>query len=131
MRMLLDTHIFLWYISGDPRLPAAMNAAIADTSNAVFLSVVSIWECLVKERLGKLPLPAPPAAYLTQHRVKHQIETLYLDESSVSRLPSLPDIHRDPFDRILVCQCLNHDLIMVTVDDLLRKYPAPTFPLGE
>ena len=64
MKLLLDTHVFLWYITADTRLPASFQAAIQDPANEVFLSVVSVWEAVIKYELGKLPLPSPPADYL-------------------------------------------------------------------
>jgi PIN domain nuclease of toxin-antitoxin system len=63
MRLLLDTHVFLWYITADPRLPAAFRAAIEDATNQVYLSAASLWEAVVKHGLGKLPLAEPPAEY--------------------------------------------------------------------
>ena len=125
MRLLLDTHIFLWLISDDPRLSLAWRALIADRSNLVYLSAVSLWETLVKHSLGKLPLPAPPMSYLTVARERHQISPLALDESSLRPLVSLPQAHRDPFDRMLVCQALEHGLTIVTVDPVFAAYPAP------
>ena len=83
MRLLLDTHIFLWFISGDTRLPAYWRASIRDPGNGVYLSVVCIWEAIVKHRLGKLPLPHSPEHYLPAQRVRHQIASLSLDEASV------------------------------------------------
>jgi len=64
MRLLLDTHIFLWFISGDERLPKAMQDTIRNLDNEVYLSVVSLWEAIIKYQLGKLPLPNPPETYL-------------------------------------------------------------------
>lgn len=64
MKLLLDTHVFLWYITADSRLPAPFLGAIRDPANEVYLSVASIWEAVIKNSLGKLPLPAPPAEYL-------------------------------------------------------------------
>jgi PIN domain nuclease of toxin-antitoxin system len=125
MRLLLDTHIFLWFISGDARLPADWRERIRDVDNAVYLSVVSLWEALVKHRLGKLPLPHPPESYLPTQRARHQIASLSLDEASVCHLSSLPTPHRDPFDRMLVCQALEHGLSIVTVDPVFGAYPAP------
>src|SRR2546422_3276710 len=125
MRLLLDTHIFLWFISGDVRLPADWRDRIRDAENAFSLSVVSVWEAIVKYRLGKLPLPSPPEHYLPAQRVRHQIASLLLDEASVCQLATLPSIHRDPFDRMLVCQALEHGLTVVTVDPVFRAYPAP------
>lgn len=124
MKLLLDTHIFLWYVSKDKRLPVALKDAIRNLENQVFLSVVSLWEAIVKYQLDKLPLPHPPEAYLPQQRKKHQIASLDLDEASVSHLTNLPRIHRDPFDRILICQALEHGLILVTVDKQISQYPV-------
>ena len=127
MRLLLDTHVFLWHLNGSKTLPADLRAAIQDPANAVVLSPVSIWEALVKYRLGKLPLPASPEIYLPEQRRRHRIETLPLDEPSVARLAGLPDLHRDPFDRMLVCQALEHGLTLATVDPAVRAYPVPVW----
>ena len=67
MRLLLDTHVFLWYITADTRLPASFQAAIQDPANEVFLSVVTVWEAVIKYELGKLPLPSPPADSTRQY----------------------------------------------------------------
>src|ERR671923_849483 len=125
MKLLLDTHIFLWFISGDARLAAEWRDSIRDTGNAAFLSVVSVWEALVKHRLGKLPLPNPPEHYLPAQRARHQIASLPLDEASVCQLAALPSVHRDPFDRMWMCQAIEHGLTLVTVDPAFRAYPAP------
>jgi PIN domain nuclease of toxin-antitoxin system len=74
MKLLLDTHAFLWYITNDPKLPRHALDAIRDKSNQVFLSVVSVWEALVKYQIGKLPLPAPADEYINSSRMAHRIE---------------------------------------------------------
>jgi PIN domain nuclease of toxin-antitoxin system len=125
MRLLLDTHIFLWYISADPQLPIPFRDAIRDPANEVYLSVASVWESVIKYALGKLPLPAPPAEYLPQQRAAHQIAPLPLEEEALAHLASLPAFHRDPFDRILIAQVLQHGLTLITVDDAVRAYPVP------
>jgi len=127
MNLLLDTQIFLWFISADPRLPASMQAAIQDSANSVFLSAASVWEATVKYQLGKLLLPESPEKYLTRQREAHLIASLAIDEQCIGRLVGLPEIHKDPFDRILVCQALQHDLVLMTSDDIVRRYPAQTF----
>lgn len=126
MNLLLDTHIFLWFITDDPKLPTAAANAIQDPANKVILSAVSVWEAAIKFQTGKLPLPAPPDIYLPYQRHLHDIESLALDEGAVRFLPTLPEIHRDPFDRILICQALQHGLTLVTVDSDILQYPVPT-----
>jgi len=81
---------------------------------------------MIKHQLGKLPLPEPPARYLPEQRRRHSISSLALDEASVARLAGLPPLHRDPFDRLLVCQALEHGLTLITVDDAVRAYPVDT-----
>lgn len=122
MRILLDTHIFLWFISGDTQLSTDVRDAIRDPDNEVYLSSVSVWEAIVKYQLGKLPLPEPPETYLPKQRDLHQIASLALDESSVVQLAKLPLLHRDPFDRMLICQALQNGLTIATVDASVRVY---------
>jgi len=74
---------------------------IRDPDNEIYLSVVSVWESIVKYQLGKLPLPESPETYLPKQRQRHQIVSLDLDESSVAQLTKLPPLHRAPFDRML------------------------------
>ena len=124
MRLLLDTHIFLWYITGDTRLTDDMQRGIRNPDNEVYLSVVPFWEAAVKYQLGKLPLPEPPESYLPTRRERHQIASLPLDEASMSKLAGLPSLHRDPFDRMLICQAMAHNLTLVTVDKQVRAYPV-------
>ncbi|MGD1941916.1 MAG: type II toxin-antitoxin system VapC family toxin [Leptolyngbyaceae cyanobacterium] len=122
MRILLDTHVFLWFINGDIQLSADVRDAIRDPDNEVYLSAVSVWEAIVKYQLGKLPLPEPPETYLLKQRDLHQIVSLALDESSVIHLAKLPPLHRDPFDRMLICQALQNGLTIATVDTAVRAY---------
>jgi PIN domain nuclease of toxin-antitoxin system len=124
MKISLDTHIFLWYISGDKRLLDDKRANIQDLNNEIYLSVVSIWEAIIKYQIGKLPLPQSPEIYLPAQREKHQILSLTLDEDSVAHLTQLPPIHRDPFDRMLICQANVLDLMLMTDDEIVQKYPV-------
>ncbi|MCL0057434.1 type II toxin-antitoxin system VapC family toxin [Dehalococcoidia bacterium] len=124
MKLLLDTHIFLWYITGDPRLPASVLPFIRDPANEAYLSPVSVWETIVKYQLGKLPLPQSPEAYVRQQRQRHRIKSLPLDEASVTNLAQLPALHKDPFDRMLICQAIQHKLTLVSTDDAVRNYSA-------
>ncbi|MFM2305154.1 MAG: hypothetical protein RLZZ135_2567, partial [Cyanobacteriota bacterium] len=90
MRILLDTHIFLWFISGDTQLSTDVRDAIREPDNEIYLSAVSVWEVIVKYQLGKLPLPEHPETYLPKQRDLHQIASLSLDENSVVKLAELP-----------------------------------------
>lgn len=130
MRILLDTHILLWFISGDHRLAVETRDRIRDPSEEVYLSVASIWEAIIKHQLGKLSLDEPPEVILPRERERHRIESLALDEPTVRRLAGLPPIHRDPFDRILVCQAQHHGLTIATADALIRAYPVPVLWAG-
>lgn len=125
MKLLLDTHIFLWFIAADMRLPMLFRDAIREPKNEIFLSVVSLWEVIIKYNLGKLPLPQTPEIYIPQARRKHQIKSLPITESSLKNLASLPNLHRDPFDRLLISQTLSRNLSIVTVDADIMKYNVP------
>ncbi len=122
MKLLLDTHIFLWLISGDRQLLSTWRDSICNRDNESYLSVVSLWEVTVKYQLGKLPLPEPPEIYLPKQRDRHLISSLSLEESSVTQLANLPLLHRDPFDRMLICQALDRGLTIVTVDPKICAY---------
>ena len=123
MKLLLDTHIFLWLIDDDKRLSEQYRQAIQDPNNEKFLSVVSIWECVIKYQIGKLDFPSSPETYLPMERRKHLIKTLNVDENSIAQLIRLPLLHKDPFDRLIMAQALQHDLIIMTEDKLILAYP--------
>lgn len=122
MKILLDTHIFLWYISGDQRIPESMLGEIRQPENEVYLSVISLWEVIIKYQLGKIPLPETPEIYLPTQRQKHMIQSLDVNEACVKRLADLPAVHRDPFDRLLICQTIEHDMFLATVDRNIQAY---------
>jgi PIN domain nuclease of toxin-antitoxin system len=127
MRLLLDTHVFLWYIGADARLPDSYRVAIQDIANEAYLSVASVWEAVIKSQLGKLPIPGTPDLYLRGQRRQHLIESLPIDEGSVSQLARLPMLHRDPFDRIILAQAVQHDLNILTVDVARQSYGLHLF----
>ena len=90
----------------------------------MFLSAISVWEITVKYQLGKLPLPEHPRSYIPQQRKQHQIETLSLQEDAIQHLSNLSDIHRDPFDRMLICQAIQEGMALLTPDPLIQQYPV-------
>ena len=123
MRILLDTHIFLWLVDDDKRLSDRYRQIIHNLDHEIFLSVVSIWECVIKYQIGKLNFPSSPEIYLPKERRKHLIKTLTVDENSIAQLVKLPLLHKDPFDRLIMAQALQHDLIIMTEDKLILAYP--------
>jgi PIN domain nuclease of toxin-antitoxin system len=97
-----------------------------DPGNEVYLSAVSGWEIAVKHGLGRLVLPTAPDRFVPEQREAHGIVPLALDEESVLQVTRLPDLHRDPFDRMLVCQAIAHGLVILTPDPLIARYPVRT-----
>jgi PIN domain nuclease of toxin-antitoxin system len=122
MRLLLDTHAFLWWLAGDEQLPLTARAAMADETNDIFISAASAWEITTKHRLGKLPGVAA---------IVGDIEAVVADQGFVP-LPinlrhgqlggDLPGPHRDPFDRMLIAQALADSLILVSNEAAFDAY---------
>lgn len=119
MRLLLDTHVFPWYISADPQLPLAFRDAIRDPANAVYLSVASVWEAVIKSGLWKFPVPEAAAIYLPRQREAHRITSLPVEEAALGHLANLAPLHRDPFDRTLIAQALQHGRTLITFFGLI------------
>lgn len=95
-----------------------------DPENEVFLSAVSVWEISVKHGLGRLPLPEPPERFVPLQRERHGIDVLPLEEEAALYLNRLPSSHRDPFDRMLICQAIVHGMVILTPDELVTQYPV-------
>ncbi|MGC1479977.1 MAG: type II toxin-antitoxin system VapC family toxin [Chthoniobacterales bacterium] len=126
MNFLCDTHAFLWFAGGDSRLRQDQREALEDTGNIIFLSSVSSTEIAIKHSIGKLPLPESPEIYVPRLRERVQFSELPLDERASLRLATLPLLHRDPFDRLLICQALTLEITIVTSDSHVRQYDVPT-----
>jgi PIN domain nuclease of toxin-antitoxin system len=123
MKALLDTHTFLWAISGDERLSQRARQIFIGPSDLWF-SVASIWEILIKVRIGKMPLPSPAGPYIVKKLVENRIETLPVSRDHVLRVENLPTHHNDPFDRMLVAQSLEEKLPLATADRIFKRYPV-------
>jgi len=126
MNILLDTCTFLWLVADSSELSASARRLFADPDNDVYLSVASAWEIIVKHNLGKLPLSEPPHDFIKNNRVSHRIESLPLDEAAVLQLSRLPEYHKDPFDRILICQAIAGGMTILTPDTHITRYPVRT-----
>lgn len=124
MRLLLDTCTFLWVISDSSRLSVRALDLFRPPDHEVFLSAASAWEISTKHSLGRLPLPQSPERFIPAMREHHGIEALAIDEESVLQTIRLPALHRDPFDRLPVCQAIVHGLTLLTPDPLISQYPA-------
>ena len=126
MRCLIDTCVFLWVVAGSESVPSRVRAVLADPDNEVLFSSVSAWEIAAKHSLGKLPLPTRPDVFVPAQRAAHGIDSLPLSEEHVLALHKLPTLHRDPFDRMLVCQAIVDGLVLVTPDEAVTQYPVRT-----
>lgn len=126
MKLLLDTCSFLWITTAQSELSLGAKAAFEDEANETYLSVVSAWEIAIKNGLRNLPLPEPTQVFLSRARVLHKIASLSLNEDAIVQLPLLPSLHRDPFDRMLICQAIAEGMAIVTPDELIRRYPVRT-----
>ncbi len=124
MRLLLDTHSFLWFIAGNPRLSDTARSLIEAPANSVLLSVGSLWEMAIKVSLGKLTLGQPFPTLIPQQLDLNGIELLGITTdhaAAVAMLPFPPD-HRDPFDRLIVAQARVEQLPLVSRDEVLDAY---------
>ena len=126
MKVLLDTCAFLWITTDDEQLSETARQIFKNPNNDIFLSSVSAWEIIVKNGIGKLPLPTISEEFIELQRIKHEIDTLPLTEKAVFHLNKLPNYHKDPFDRMLICQAIEHDLTILTCDGLIVQYPVNT-----
>ncbi|MDA8344127.1 MAG: type II toxin-antitoxin system VapC family toxin [Thermaerobacter sp.] len=123
MRLLLDTHTFLWWISDDPQLSPSARAAIGDSRNEVFFSAVSAWELAIKAGLGKLQLNEDLPLFVHEQLLENRFVPLPMSIEHALRVQELPRHHQDPFDRALVSQAKSEGLSLVSRDSILREYP--------
>jgi len=121
MRVLLDTHAFLWGIADDPRLSLPARRAIANATER-FLSIASCWELAIKVSRNKLTLAKPIERLVPEQLGLNGFQLLQIDLDDVARVATLPFHHRDPFDRLLVAQALSEELTVVSADPVFRKY---------
>lgn len=121
MRLLLDTHAFIWWFEDNRRLSAGARQAIADATEG-FLSIASCWEMAIKVSQGRLTLAKPIERLVPEQLGVNGFQLLPVDLDDVARVATLPFHHRDPFDRLLAAQALSDDLTLVSADPVFRKY---------
>ena len=124
MKYLLDTNVWLWSLWEPERIARKAREEIADMSQAVFLSAVTSWEVAIKAAAGKLKLPEPPNSYVPRRMADQGIRPLPISHPHALAVFGLPPHHRDPFDRMLVAQARIEEMILVTAERILEKYPV-------
>ena len=124
MKLLLDTHLLMWAAREPNRLPAAARALIKDPDNELIFSAVSIWEAAIKSALRKSSFQTDPRLLRRRLLDNGYTEMPLLSEHAVA-IDTLPPIHKDPFDRILVAQAMVEGITLLTVDPLVSQYPGP------
>ncbi len=132
MKLLIDTHVFLWILSERQRFSAKARAFLEDTdSNQFFLSDASAWEASIKFGLGKLKLPEKPELFFPDRVRQAGYRHLRIDLSHVTRIHSLPHIHGDPFDRLLVSQAKVESMTIISNDPVFKRYSVNTLTLRD
>jgi PIN domain nuclease of toxin-antitoxin system len=124
VRLLLDTNAWLWMTLASERLGPRTYALLADSANAVFLSVVSAWEIVIKAQLGKLRVDGAPEDFVRTRLRLQSIASLEVSLDHVLAVAHLPSHHRDPFDRLIVAQAQSEGLVLVSGDQQLGAYPV-------
>lgn len=122
MRLLLDTHTFLWWINNDSLLSDSARAAIASERNECFLSLASCWELAIKASIGKLRLTKPVERFIPEELAANDFQLLSIDFRHIAKVETLPFHHRDPFDRLLVAQVLTEKMTIISADTVLSEY---------
>jgi len=123
VKVLIDTHIFLWWVNGDQLSEHAL--AILQNSDAeVYISIASLWEMTIKSSLGKLELPAPVGEFFPSQILMNSFKLLPIEIGHLSVLQTLPFHHRDPFDRIMISQAMSESMYLISADHCFEEYPV-------
>ena len=122
MRLLLDTHAFLWFLLDDSRLSPTARAVIAEPLNFIEVSPASYWEIAIKIRLGKYALPEPYQVFMEREIADNDLRILPIEPKHTALLTSMPRYHNDPFDRLLIAQAIVEGIAIVSIDAIFDKY---------
>lgn len=126
MNLLLDTHIFLWFVNDNPRLSDRLNSLIEDENNSIYLSLASLWEMSIKYNLGKLTFDSSYEEFVETEINQSNINLLEIKLEHFYINATLPLHHRDPFDRLIIAQSIAENISIVTVDSAFEKYSVTT-----
>ena len=126
MKVLIDTHTFLWWNTDDPLLSLHAKEIIANGQNEVYLSAASVWEIVIKTAKGRLVLPELPARYISSRMRLYRFHSLPVQVSHAVHVYELPQLHNDPFDRMLIAQSRLEALPLVTNDEDILRYDLET-----
>jgi len=124
VRLLADSAAFLWMVSEPSRLSEPAQRLITDAANDPYLSAVSVWEIAAKYQAGRLELSEDPAQLIPRAPEAHGVLPLPFDEESALTLARLHTLHRDPFDRMLICQAETNSMAIITPDEAIHRYPV-------
>lgn len=119
---MLDTHTFLWWNLNDPQLSSTAREVIAAGENELFLSAASVWEIAIKTARGRLLLPEIPERYVANRMLLHHLQPLPIQLSHALHVFNLPNLHQDPFDRLLIAQSQLENLPLLTIDPEIARY---------
>jgi PIN domain nuclease of toxin-antitoxin system len=126
VNVLVDTHAVLWWLEGSPRLSRKAIAILADAANRRLVSIASLWEISIKLGQGKLPAAGLSLKDIVDELTRQQFELRHVEPADLIRMQTLPWLHRDPFDRVLIAQALEDGVPMLTVDGAIARYPVRT-----
>jgi PIN domain nuclease of toxin-antitoxin system len=126
MKYLLDTHAFLWFVADDNRLSSKAKSIIQDSNNEIFFSAASAWEMAIKSKLGRLKLGGNLESFIIEQLTENSFGPLSITISHSLYTEKLPQIHKDPFDRIMISQSNVENMVLITRDKEIREYKVST-----
>ena len=126
MRVLLDTHAFIWWANDDPSLSLSAKRVIEDRSNEIFLSAITSWEMAIKSAIGKLLLAQPVSSFIDAQIAQYNFRPLTITHEHAYQVETMTMHHNDPFDRLLIAQALMEDLVILTRDSEFSQYGVKT-----
>ncbi|MEG4289371.1 type II toxin-antitoxin system VapC family toxin [Microcoleus sp. C2C3] len=124
MRLLLDTHTFIWYVTDNPRLSAHVKLLIENENNEKLVSIASIWEMAIKHSIGRLNFSLPFMEFVGQQLTVSNIGLLEINLQHIEVVASLPLHHRDPFDRLIIAQSMAEQIPILSVDAIFDAYAS-------